>query len=102
MEVVGVIADFHHYGLDGVMRPSVLVPYSIGPRPAMTIAMRAVDASALVAPAREALRRLDADLPMYGVRAMSERVERSLWIRRAYSWLFAAFSGIATLLAAAG
>src|SRR5262249_20149052 len=34
--------------------------------------------------------------------AMSERVARSLWIRRAYSWLFAAFSGIATLLAAAG
>jgi putative ABC transport system permease protein len=103
IEVVGVIADIRHYGLDGVIRPSVLVPYSIRPRPAMTIAMRgSVDASALVAPAREVLRRLDADLPMYGVRAMSDRVERSLWIRRAYSWLFAAFAATATILAAAG
>ena len=82
MQVVGIIADIRHYGLDGEIRPSVVIPYSIRPRPAMTIAMRgSVDASTLVAPAREVLRRLDAELPMYEVRAMSERLERSLWVR---------------------
>ena len=40
---------------------------------------------------------------MYDVRTMTERLDRSLWARRAYSWLFAAFSrAIALLLAAAG
>jgi putative ABC transport system permease protein len=33
---------------------------------------------------------------------MTERLERSLWARRAYSWLFGAFALVALLLAAAG
>src|SRR5206468_3084277 len=53
-------------------------------------------------PATEILRQLDADLPMYDIRSMSERMERSLWIRRSYSWLFVAFAAVAILLAAAG
>ena len=69
----------------------------------MTVVMRgAGNEAALVAPAREILRQLDAELPMYDVRSMTERMERSLWIRRAYSWLFAAFAAVAILLAAAG
>ena len=103
MSVAGVIGDTRHYGLDGVMRPSVWVTYSGNPGPAMTIAIRgAADARALTAPARDILRQLDADLPMYDVRTMTERLERSLWVRRAYSLLFAVFAGVAMLLAAAG
>ena len=45
---------------------------------------------------------MDPDIPMYDVRTMTERLDRSLWARRAYSWLFAAFAAIALLLAAAG
>jgi ABC-type antimicrobial peptide transport system permease subunit len=33
---------------------------------------------------------------------MTERLDRFLWARRAYSWLFGVFAMIATLLAAAG
>jgi ABC-type antimicrobial peptide transport system permease subunit len=33
---------------------------------------------------------------------MQERLDQSLWARRAYSWLFGAFAGVALLLAAAG
>src|SRR5437764_15161972 len=33
---------------------------------------------------------------------MTEKLEHSLWTRRAYSWLFAAVAVIAILLAAAG
>jgi putative ABC transport system permease protein len=69
----------------------------------MTMVLRtATDPHSLVAPAREVLRRLDGDLPMYSVRTMTERLERSLWVRRAYSWLFGAFALVAMLLAAAG
>src|SRR5262249_13080432 len=60
------------------------------------------DPAALVSAIRETTRQLDPDLPIYDVRTMSERVNRSLWTRRVYSWLFAVFAGIAVLLAAAG
>jgi putative ABC transport system permease protein len=33
---------------------------------------------------------------------LQQRVDRSLWARRTYTWLFAAFGAIALLLAAAG
>jgi ABC-type antimicrobial peptide transport system permease subunit len=51
---------------------------------------------------REIIRQIDSDLPMFNVRTMSERLDRSLWTRRAYSYLFAAFAAVSVLLAAAG
>jgi putative ABC transport system permease protein len=38
---------------------------------------------------------------MYEVRTMTEQLERSLWARRAYSWLFGVFSFLALILAVA-
>jgi putative ABC transport system permease protein len=38
----------------------------------------------------------------YLAQTMTERLDRFLWARRAYSWLFDVFAIIATLLAAAG
>jgi predicted permease len=103
MQVAGVLRDVRHYGLDGVMRPSVFLPYVTGPRATLTFALKGVmEPHSLISPAREVLRQLDSELPMYDVRTMSERMDRSLWIRRAYSWLFAAFAGVAMVLAAAG
>jgi ABC-type antimicrobial peptide transport system permease subunit len=69
----------------------------------MNIVLRgSLDPQMLIPPAREILRDLDADIPMYEVRTMTERLDDSLWARRAYSWLFAAFAVTALLLAAAG
>jgi ABC-type antimicrobial peptide transport system permease subunit len=69
----------------------------------MTLAIRSrTDAHSMVAPAREVIRQMDSDLPMFNVRTMAERLDRSLWVRRAYSWLFVAFAAVAMLLAAAG
>ena len=103
MTVVGVIRTTMHYGLDGEIRPSVLVPFPVSTRNGLTVAMRtAVDPHALATPAREIVRRMDPDLPVFDVRTMSERLDRSLWVRRAYSWLFVAFAAVAILLAAAG
>ncbi|HEV3198304.1 MAG TPA: ABC transporter permease [Bryobacteraceae bacterium] len=103
MRVVGVIRNTMHYGLDGEIRPSVIVPFSLSPRNGLTIAMRtATDPHSQVGPARDTIRQLDPDLPMFNIRTMAERIDRSLWVRRAYSWLFVAFAGVAMVLAAAG
>jgi predicted permease len=102
-QVVGVVRDMRHYGLDSEIRPEVFVPFSIGATAGMTIAIRTrTDAHSMVAPARELIQQMDTDLPMYNVRTMAERLDRSLWVRRAYSWLFVAFAAVAMLLAAAG
>ncbi|MGD0297005.1 MAG: ABC transporter permease [Bryobacteraceae bacterium] len=103
IEVVGITRDEKHYGLEQAMKPGVFLPLREIPVNWMNIVLRgSVDPQLLIPPARTILREMDADLPMYEVRTMSERLRRSLWGRRAYSWLFAAFAGIALLLAAAG
>jgi len=101
--VVGVTRDTKHYGLDQEMKPSVFVTFPTNPQTLMTTVVRsAIDPRAIVGPAREVIRQMDRDLPMFDVRTMSEKLGRSLWVRRAYSWLFAAFAATAILLAAAG
>jgi putative ABC transport system permease protein len=102
-QVVAVVRDMRHYGLDAEIRPEVFVPFQVSPVNGMTIAVRGfTDPHNLVTPARETVRQMDPDLAMYDVRTMTERLDRSLWVRRAYSWLFAAFAAVAVLLAAAG
>jgi ABC-type antimicrobial peptide transport system permease subunit len=56
----------------------------------------------LTGPARQILAGIDPDLPMYAVHTMTAQLDRSLWMRRAYSWLFGVFSPVALVLAAAG
>jgi putative ABC transport system permease protein len=102
-QIVGVVKDNRHYGLDSEIRPEVLLSFAALPTNGFTIAIRTrTDPHSLAEPARQVIRQLDPDLPMYNIRTMSERLDRSLWIRRAYSWLFVAFAAVAMLLAAAG
>jgi putative ABC transport system permease protein len=106
-QVVGLVRDIRHYGLDSEIRPQVFVSFPVAPANGMTLAIRSFPTSGnaahnVVGPAREAVRQMDPDLPMYNIRTMAERLDRSLWVRRAYSWLFVAFAAVAMLLAAAG
>ncbi|HSR53206.1 MAG TPA: ABC transporter permease [Acidobacteriota bacterium] len=103
MTVVGVAQDTKHYGLDEDMRPGVFVPfnqYSI--RRMMMVLRTTVDPNTLVEPSRQLVRQLDPSLPIFSVMSMAERLDRSLWIRRAYSWVFGLFAGVALLLALGG
>jgi putative ABC transport system permease protein len=103
IDIVGVTRDTKHYGIDQEMKPSVFRPLLAGPSGGASMVLRtSMDPHALTTPARDVIRQLDADLPMFDIRTMSERLERSMWIRRAYSWLFGAFAVVAVLLAAAG
>jgi predicted permease len=112
-QVIGLLRDARQDGLDQDVKASVFLPHPTTLFKAdrndyrslrlMTIVLRGSgDPNTLVGPAREIVRRLDAGVPIYAVQTMTERLDRSLWARRAYSWLFGAFAGIAVLLAAAG
>jgi putative ABC transport system permease protein len=101
--VMGVTKDEKHYGLDQETRPAVYFPYGEATLPAMTIVLRgSIDPETLAGPARDVLRRLDPGLAMYDVRSMTDRLNESMWARRAYSWLLSAFAIVALVLAAAG
>ena len=103
LTVVGVTRDVRHYGVDEPMRPGVYLPWRQLPRSGMQIAM-VYDGptSEGVATARRVTAALDPELPLADVRTMSESMDRSLWTRRATSWLIATFSAVALLLAVAG
>jgi predicted permease len=101
--IVGVVQDMRHYGADQEIRPEVLVSFAVNPVNSMTMVVRGhSDPRPLTASAREIIRQMDPDLPMFDIRTMAERMDRSLWTRRTYSWLFVAFAAVAVLLAAAG
>jgi len=103
-EVVGVLHNEKHYGLDGEDRPAVYMPEAQLPwQMSLIVVMRSIsNPEALAGPARQILQRIDPDLPMHDVLTMTEQLDRSLWARRAYSWLFGVFSLVALVLAAAG
>jgi predicted permease len=103
LTVVGVVKDEKHYGFDQPVRPGVFLPYHYQPARRMTIAVRTFnDPTTLVATIRTMIQERDADLPMYQVRTMTERVQSSLWLRRSYSWLFGFFAAVALTMALGG
>jgi predicted permease len=103
MQVAGLARDTRHYGLDVEMRPEVFLPFTLHPKSGLALVLRSsMDSRGLVAPVREAIRQVDPSLAMFEVRTMTEWLDRSLWMRRAASWLFGAFAVVAMVLAAAG
>jgi predicted permease len=103
MSVVGLVRDARHYGLDREMRPGVYVPFDRSPSGSLTIVTHtAVDPMSLADEARELVRRADPEVPIYATATMVQRLDDSLWARRASSWTFAIFAGVALLLAVSG
>ncbi len=61
-----------------------------------------METAALVSVAREAMRQTDPSIAIFDVHTMQDLLDRSLWLRRSYSWLFEVFAGIAVVMAVAG
>jgi predicted permease len=103
MTVIGVVRDEKHYGLDQPMRPGVFLPYHASPERQMTLVVRTLSEPLPLLPAIHALvREQDPELPVFGVKTMTERVQTSMWLRRSYSWLFGFFAVIALIMALGG
>lgn len=101
--VVGVAKDVKHYGLDQTGHPGVYLPFIQEPRNSMTIVIRtSVEPASLVPTIRALVRKSDADLPVFGVTTMEDRLEKSMGIRRLEINIFGVFSGVALLMAISG
>jgi putative ABC transport system permease protein len=103
MEIVGIVADVKHIGLDSQSRAELYVPYFKDAWPFMTIVVRSGSASAAVAGAmRSAVWAVDKDLPVPDIRTMEEQVSNSMARRRFNMVLLGIFGGVALVLAAVG
>ena len=102
-EVVGVVGDVKHSGLDAESRAMTYWPFARNPYGTMIVAVRtAGDASRIVTSIVGLVRALDPELAVANIRTMDEVVSNSVAERRLTMLLLTTFAGVALLLAAIG
>ncbi|MGH9794095.1 MAG: FtsX-like permease family protein, partial [Candidatus Acidiferrales bacterium] len=102
-EIVGVVGDVHHSGLDATADPTMYVPYAQDNFSSMWMLARTSGAPAqLAGAARSAVHELDRSLPAFAIQPLADVVDDSVAQRRFSMLLLALFAGIALFLAAVG
>ncbi|MBL8229638.1 MAG: ABC transporter permease [Bryobacterales bacterium] len=102
-EVVGVVADVHHWGLDVEPRPEQYYCHFQAPSWMVNLAVRSAGDPALLTNAiRAELHRLDPQVPFARVMTMEQLMARSIASERSVLSLLSVFAGVALLLTAAG
>jgi putative ABC transport system permease protein len=107
-EIVGVVGNVKHRGLDAADRAELYVPYRqpLFPnwtvRPMQVVVRTAGDPLIAAATMRREIARIDPEQPISDVRTMDQRIGRSLESRRFNMILLAAFAVLALALAAIG
>jgi putative ABC transport system permease protein len=105
IEIVGVVGDVKHFGLDLPEQPALYSPYTqINPwKRWMTFAVRTQgDPAAVTQAVKEQIWKVDAQLPITRVQTMNEVAAASFDARRFNMLLLTLFAGLALVLAAVG
>ena len=106
LEIVGVLGDVKTGALRdaALATPEIYVPHAQRPMPAMFVAIRAGSAppAPLTRSVRDAVKRVDPDLPVSEVMSMHERLGVSLQATRFRTALISSFGVVAAMLAALG
>lgn len=102
--VIGVVGSIKQNDLtEGEQVGAYYFTYKQRPQGYMTLTVRtAVEPITLTAPIRQAVARIDPDLPFYYPETLAHRVSESLVTRRTPMVLLAGFAGVALLLSAVG
>ena len=100
-EVIAVVGDERHTGVDSDATPSFFVPFRQLPntRDLAVIVRSNSDATPAL---REIVRRLDPEMPLFQVRTLAQVIESSVAAPRSMAWLISAFAASALMLAAIG
>ena len=102
-EIVGIVGDVRHAGLNSEPRPEMYVPYSQEPPSGADFVLESAgDPGQMVAAARAAVWAANPDLPITGVRTIEQVLSESIAPERLNSFLVGIFAALALLLAAAG
>jgi len=102
-EIVGVVGDVKHFGLNEESRPSMFFPDQQAGSPRMVLVMRTSnDPLSLTAAVRGAVASLDTNLALATIKTMEQVTAESIATPRFTLLIFGLFSTLALLLAAAG
>jgi putative ABC transport system permease protein len=103
-EVVGVVADVRHAGLDAPAGLEYYVPYAQSPVARVTLVARTTssDPASIVPALRGLIREADKDLPLWNVRTMNSLLSESVARHRFNTTLLGLFALVALLLASLG
>jgi putative ABC transport system permease protein len=102
-EVVGIVSQVHHYGLEKQPEPTIYAPYLQMTDKAMALAVRTtMDTQAVVKAVKQAVWSVDRGQPVFQIRSMDEYMSLADTAPRISTLLLAVFAGISVLLAALG
>jgi putative ABC transport system permease protein len=102
-EVVGVVGDVKHYGLDSEARAELFLPAWQQPLPGMALVVRtASDPAGFIETIRRAILTIDPEQPIYDASTMPDVVARSVFLPRISMLLLGAFAASALMLAVVG
>lgn len=102
-EVIGVVGDVLHEGLDARVRPMVYLTHPRTVYHALTVVVRtAGDPAALTSAVVDQVRQMEPAQPVANIRTMNEVAARSVGQRRLIMLLLGIFAGTALALAAVG
>ncbi len=102
-EIVGVVGDVLHLGLDQPSEPEVFVPFLQSPEPYVYFMLRvASEPSRLVSGVRLAVEAVDKNQPIFDVQTMQHRIAMTIGSRRFSMFLLTVFALLALTLAAVG
>jgi len=102
-EVVGVVGDIKHWGLDDKSQEYLYTSSTQTPENSMFVVVRtAVDPAGMTASVRKEVRSLDKELPVYDIKPMSQRIIESTAWRRLVMSLLGVFAVVALALASVG
>ncbi len=102
-EIIGVVGDHKHLGLDTAVEPVAYWPHPELVYPGMTMVLRTKgDASAVASAAREVIRVLDPQQPIGEIVTMEKLLSTSVAKSRFSAFLLSVFSIVALIMAAVG
>jgi putative ABC transport system permease protein len=102
-EIVGVVGDVRHFGLERPSEPQMFVPHAQMPWPSMAVVIRTpLDGAHLGAAVRQAVWSAENTIPVPPLRPMEELFAEAVGQPRFRAWLLGIFAATAILLAMTG
>jgi putative ABC transport system permease protein len=102
-QVVGIVGQVHHYGLDKLPEPTIYAPYEQMADKSMALVVRtAAETQPVVQAVKQAVWSVDSGQPVFQIRSMNEYLALADTAPRISTILLAVFAGISVLLAALG
>ncbi|HET9319351.1 MAG TPA: FtsX-like permease family protein, partial [Bryobacteraceae bacterium] len=102
-EIVGIVGDVKHSGLDQQVTPAVFLSYLQTPEARMSLVVRtASDPASMIRAVKDQVYSVDKDQPMYKIRTMDQVVAESQSSPRFTLIVLAIFAAVALALAAVG